>query len=143
MTKKLAEASFQTRLTTDLRNAGWKVDKLQSGMGYTILDLFVGSWEWGNAWIELKTINTPKVKIPLTELQRKEMRDHLAVGTVAVCLTAIKNGRDEDLYITYDPKETHVTEPIFTRKHGKQWSASIIGHAISVARARLHLRQGE
>lgn len=144
MSKKLQERNFQKRLTTDLRETGWHVTKLQSGMGYTVLDLFATSLRFGPMWVELKTLPTKGTKIGLTELQRKEMRDLQNHGCVAVCLTCIKINNVEELYLTTNYEEQHVrTNPIAHRRTGQKWDGDAIGNAIIAATAREHLRVGD
>lgn len=129
MTTKLAEANFQKKLIEDLRLDGWHVLKLQSGMGYTVLDLHISHPECGPAWVELKTVTSPKAKIGLTPLQRKAMRDLNTHGAVAICLVGIAVGRETQMYITNE-KDEYVYDLLSTRPHGGKFGLHYLKHRI-------------
>lgn len=144
MTKKLAEANFQTRMIKDLRAGGWKVYKLQSGMGYTILDVFATHPYWGPVWIECKTIPNIRTKIDLTPLQRKEIKELNAANCLAVVAIGVNVGRDQEMYITPKEEITHVGgDTAFLRRlHGEKWDSDLFGRKINGIRYET-LKQGE
>lgn len=118
----------------DLRAGGWKVYKLQSGMGYTILDVFATHPYWGPVWIECKTVGTVNQQIELTALQRKEMRELNASNCLAVCAIGMNDGRDQLMFLTPNHEETHVkrgTTAELRRLHGEKWDADLFGRKIN------------
>lgn len=128
---KIKESNFQDRIINSLKEKGHRVKKLQSGMGYTLLDLYVRHRKFGAQFWELKTVKTFGSSVNLTPLQRKEMRDEIRAGGSAACVVCVKNGPVESIYVI-GPEETHVREQyhIQDRRRGESIDIDRIANAV-------------
>ena len=124
---KIKEANFQKKLVRDLKDAGHRVKKMQSGMGYTVLDLYVRHKEHGAQWWELKTIPTLATKIGLTELQRNEIKDEISAGGVASCVVCCKIDSVEHIYVVpHHATHIKVEYLVQRRKIGEKYDINTI-----------------
>ena len=127
----MRESTFQSRLIKDLRANKIRTKKLQSGMGYTVLDLYIKPLYHHGMWIELKTIPSLGTKVDLTELQRKEIREARTWNEIAACIVCVpvKLGATvkEELY-WFDVDDTHVRPEglLTTRQRGQQYDTRAI-----------------
>lgn len=143
MAKKFKEKNFQSKLIHDLKAGGCRVKKMQSGMGYTVVDIYFRHPERGAFWCELKTLDSVNQKVPLTELQRADLIDEIRHGGHAACLVAVKanNGVDEYLFnLNLGEDYVNEQEPIDIRKRGGQWDIRRITHSVATENKGFDLR---
>lgn len=99
---------FQPMILGDLKAQGFRVKKMQSGMGYVVLDLYVRDPKHGSLWIELKTIDSWGQKTGPSALQELEVEAELDAGGIAGCIIGVRDGR-EVLAVYHQRGSTHVT----------------------------------
>lgn len=141
MAKDYKEAHFQKDLIEDLKAQGFRVKKMMSGMGYTVLDLYVRDRARGAMWIELKTIGSLYQKTGPTPLQQNEIDAELDAGGIAGCIIAIKLDNGDVLAYHHKRGDTHVRESglLATKKFRGKWDCYdlIDRFALSVQRQGL------
>lgn len=141
MSKKIREGNFQKRLIGNAKEQGHRVKKMQSGMGYVVLDVYIRHLNYGAQWWELKTIGTLGEKVKLTRLQRNEIRDEVLAGGFAGCVVCIKHKEVESIYVL-GMEDTHVRPEhhVQDRKRGEDYNIDRIVHTVIAESERLRLR---
>ena len=137
----MRESNFQSKLVDEIKKQGHRVKKMQSGMGYVVLDLYVRHSELGAQWWELKTLPSLGRKIGLTQLQRNEIRDEVLAGGSAACVVCVKTNNTESIYVmgmedSHVKPENHVQD----RRIGQSYDVTAIASAVFVESERLRVR---
>ncbi len=138
----MKEALFQTGLIKSIKMHGIRVKKLQSGMGYTVLDLYVKSSFYPGQWWELKVVPTLGTKVGLTALQRQDILDECRWGGEAGCVVAVPVEPGVVAVYWHDPDDNHVRidKLITTKQRGQQYDIGKIINAVATGAERLRLR---
>lgn len=141
MGPKLKEANFQKRLIDNAKSQGHRIKKMQSGMGYVVLDVYIRHKQYGAQWWELKTLRSLGEKVKLTKLQRNEIRDETLAGGFAGCVVCIKHKEVESIYVL-GMEDTHVRpeKHVQDRRRGQPYDITAITNAVIVESERLRVR---
>lgn len=140
MSQKLKEATFQKRLIDNLKKNNIRVKKLQSGMGYTVLDMYVVGGGYHPQFWEIKTIASPKSKIGLTTLQRRDILDEIKHGGAAGTVTCFKQGTSEFIYVSMLDEYVQPDQFLQERRIGEEIHVDRIQNRILTESKRLSLR---
>lgn len=142
MGAKLKEANFQKRLIENAKEQGHRIKKMQSGMGYVVLDIYIRHLNYGAQWWELKTIGSLGEKVKLTRLQRNEIRDEILAGGFAGCVVCIKHQNKVESIYVLGMEDTHVRpeQHVQDRRTGQPYDITGITNAIIAESERLRLR---
>lgn len=114
------ESTFQTWLIKQMKDAGLRVKKAQSGMGHQFPDLYV-VMEGRVVWIELKVIPSPKKSNPTTPIQIldcvKDLDCGILHGTLALAI-ANHDGVLHREFWYYPPVEKSLPKFLFSVRVG-------------------------
>ena len=143
--KKYKEKIFQTRLIEDLKSEIFRVKKMPSGMGVTVVDLYITHQDYEACWLELKTITSTNQRVKLTELQRRDLKAEINHGGNAACLVGLRTPKETNLEHMYilDLEEEYVYERlrIATREYGQRWQIKNIVNRVIVESERFRVRR--